>query len=293
MARARSRVHGRVAGGWGRAVGPLALAWAAGAPAAAVADMLDALPADRCVIARERPDIVAACYAEPTPRYGHGVFGQAPGEPGEWAALRVFLAAPSAGGAPAERRIALPEARVFEDLRPRLVDLDGDGRTEILTIEADRAEGGLLALYGLDAATERLVKRAENRPIGRRNRWLAPIGAADLDGDGVQEIAYIDRPHLAGRFRVVALDNGALRPLQGRDGLSLARSGYSNHRFGVAEIPGGVRDCGAGPEFVVANFAWTEIRVLRVRDGVVSDEGLERPPSPGGFASALSCAGED
>jgi hypothetical protein len=38
--------------------------------------------------------------------------------------------------------------------------------------------------------------------IGSANRWLAPIGAADLDGDGRVEIAYVDRPHLARTLRI-------------------------------------------------------------------------------------------
>ena len=31
--------------------------------------------------------------------------------------------------------------------------------------------------------------------IGTRFRWLAPLGAADLDGDGRVEIAYAETPH--------------------------------------------------------------------------------------------------
>ena len=46
---------------------------------------------------------------------------------------------------------------------------------------------------------------------------LAPLGAADLDGDGKIELAYIDRPHLAKILRIWRFDDGA-RGAEGRRG---------------------------------------------------------------------------
>jgi hypothetical protein len=50
--------------------------------------------------------------------------------------------------------------------------------------------------------------------IGQRFRWLAPVAAADLDGDGAMELAYVDRPHLARTLRVwrIAFDGPAAPP---------------------------------------------------------------------------------
>src|SRR5690606_28377321 len=120
-----------------------------------------------------RAEIRAASYAGPTTRYDHGVLGDAV----EWGTLVLRTDRVT-------RRIVLPPDRVFEDLTPRLADLDGDGAPEVITVETDLTLGARLAIYGesgLIAATPF---------IGRPHRWLAPLGAADLDGDGRVEIAY-------------------------------------------------------------------------------------------------------
>ena len=43
----------------------------------------------------------------------------------------------------------LPLNRVFEDLVPRLVDLDGDGRDEVVLVESDLLRGAALVVLGL------------------------------------------------------------------------------------------------------------------------------------------------
>jgi hypothetical protein len=79
------------------------------------------------------------------------------------------------------------------------------------------------------------------RRIGQRNRWLAPIGAADLDGDGRVEIAYVDRPHLARTLRVWrSRPGGTLTEIA-------TATGLTNHRIGEAFITGGIRDARRGP----------------------------------------------
>jgi hypothetical protein len=101
----------------------------------------------------------------------------------EHGALELTLA-----GTSTRTVIRLPQERVFEDTEPRVVDLDGDGAPEVVVVEAHRDVGARLAIYtatGLLAATPY---------IGTRNRWLAPIAVADLDGDGVTELAYIYAP---------------------------------------------------------------------------------------------------
>ena len=78
----------------------------------------------------------------------------------------------------------------------------------------------------------RLVAATPN--IGQRNRWLAPVAAADLDGDGATEIAYVDRPHLARRLRIWRFEGGSLTEIA-------ALPGLTNHRIGEAFITGGLR----------------------------------------------------
>lgn len=130
--------------------------------------------------------IVAADYIDPTTRYAHGVLGDAI----EHAGLRITL---SDG---AQRSAIWSELVVFEDTAPRLVDLDGDGSPEVITVESHEQAGARLAIWGVDAAG-RLVSKANTDFIGTPYRWLSVAGAADMDGDGYVEIAYIDRPHLS------------------------------------------------------------------------------------------------
>ena len=134
-------------------------------------------------------DIRWAGYSDATDRYRHGVLGDAL----EAGGLRVEAGVRG----PCDLAVILPEHSVFEDTGPRIVDLDGDGRNEVIVVESHRSLGASLAVYGLRGGT--LAKLTATPYIGRANRWLAPIGvgAADLDGDGFFELAYVDRPHLA------------------------------------------------------------------------------------------------
>jgi hypothetical protein len=160
--------------------------------------------------------IVAAWYEDPTTRYAHGVLGDAV-EAGTLAAQLDDFPNCITG------RITLPETEVFEDLAPRLADLDGDGRAEIIVVQSHRDLGARLVVYGLTPDGQNLRLLAATPNIGQRNRWLAPIGAADLDGDGRVEIAYIDRPHLARTLRVWRYAGGTLTAIA-------AATGLTNHR---------------------------------------------------------------
>jgi len=165
---------------------------------------------------------------------------------------------------------------VFEDLAPRLADLDGDGRPEVIAVESHRDLGARLAVYGTDGLI------AANDWIGRTNRWLAPIGAADLDGDGVTNIAIVDRPHLAKTIRIYAYREGRLSEVA-------EVAGYSNHRIGENFISGGIRDCGQGPEMVVARGDWTGIVALRWDGAGFAETPLSGDTSRAAFAAALAC----
>lgn len=176
------------------------------------------------------------------------------------------------------RTFELPRTSVFEDVHPRLTDLDGDGAPEVITVESDQRLGARLAVWGSDG---RIVATPY---IGTRFRWLAPVGAADLDGDGSIELAYVDRPHLAKTLRVWRYEQGELIPLG-------ALPGVTNHRIGEPDIAGGIRSCGEMPEMLVASADWRAILAIRFEAGVFSQRQIGTDTSRDAFARALACDG--
>ena len=195
--------------------------------------------------------IVSANYTLPTTRYDHAILGDAI----EYGALDLRL------DDGRNLRLTLPENRVFEDIAPRLADLDGDGAPEVIVVETDLGRGARLAVYGaagLIAATPF---------IGRTHRWLAPIGAADLDGDGRVEIAYIDRPHLARTLKVWRFHDGRLT-------LVAKLGGLTNHQIGQDHITGGIRTCGQTPEIITLNAGWTQVMATRLQAGRLQSRAL-------------------
>ena len=188
---------------------------------------------------------LSARFADPTNRYPHNVLGDLPG----FGALEVELADGM------RLRLVLPEIRVFEDIAPRLWDIDGDGIPEIVVVESDQRLGARLTAWTVQQApdgTRGISLRAAGDFIGRRFRWLAPVGMADFTGDGRPEIAYVTMPHLANRLVLVRLDGDRFSPVAQMDGVS-------NHRIGEDFVTGGVRDCGAGPVILIPSADWRQV----------------------------------
>ncbi|MGJ3264527.1 MAG: FG-GAP repeat domain-containing protein [Salinarimonas sp.] len=231
------------------------------APALAQAPSPDArIP--HSTVATGTRDIARAWLAEPTTRYAHGVLGDAI-EAGA-------LAVETQDGTRLVHR--LPADHVFEDLAPRLVDLDGDGRDEVIVVRADSRLGAALAVYGVEDGA--LVETAATPPIGRANRWLNPIGAADLDGDGAMELAWIETPHIGGVLRIATFDDRARR-----DGTLVPRAalrGVSNHALGSTAL--GLHalvdaDGDATPEIVVPTQARDALVVVDLVGGRLVETG--------------------
>lgn len=216
-----------------------------------------------------------AWYDGPTTRYAHGVLGDTI----EGTQLHAYTA--RAVTPCGTQSVTLPAELVFEDTAPRLVDLDRDGRPEIIVVQSHQHLGAQLAIYRAADDGETITQVAATHFIGRSNRWLAPIGAADLDGDGRMEIAYIDRPHLARTLRVWRFEDDTLTEVASLEGLT-------NHRIGEDFITGGVRDCGEGPEMITADATWSRVMATRLSGDTLIALDIGRF-SPTAIATALAC----
>lgn len=216
--------------------------------------------------------VTDARFADPTDRYAHGILGDAI----EWGALEIDV---FQDGKTTTLRIDLPQDHVFEDVTPRLWDVTGDDTPEVVVVETDVYQGAALAIYGPAG------KLDETPHIGQRNRWLAPIGAADLDGDGVIELAYIDRPHLAKTLRVWRFENGALHH-------AASAGGLTNHRIGERDIAGGIRTCagrGETPEMIVATANWSRLVAVSFDGAAFTATDIGPHKDRASFARALAC----
>lgn len=162
-------------------------------------------------------DIAKAWLAGPTERYAHGVLGD------RLEASRL-VAETSAGQ---RLELDLPRTRVFEDLQARLIDLDGDGRDEILVVESDAEHGASLAVYAVRDG--RLSRIAATPFIGQQGRWLNPLGAGDFNGDGRLDIAIVATPHIGGILRLYAYTPPELA-------LFAEHKGVSTHETGSTEL---------------------------------------------------------
>ena len=139
-------------------------------------------------------DIAWAWLGTPTERYPHAALGSRT----HAGSVHVLTATPS--GALQEVVYRLPIHRVFEDLSLRLVDLDKDGRDEIIVVESDALRGASVVVLGLSDSPQgkTLKELARSPPAGSTFRWLNPVGVADFDGDGKLDVASVITPHIGG-----------------------------------------------------------------------------------------------
>lgn len=232
-------------------------------------------------VAQGNKNISKAWLISPTQRYRHFVQGSQY----EAAGLRVALADGQVV------TLMLDEAHVFEDRQPRLADLDGDGRDEVVVVLSSVTKGASLAAYSVINGALKMT--AQTPFIGRPNRWLNPAGIADFDGDGRMDVALVAMPHLAKRLELWSLSNGNFVRWGAFDG-------YSNHRNGsvhigmssVADFDGdGIQD------LALPNSSRDRIEFVSLKDRSLSTIGsaplptsVDGPftPVPGGVTVRLS-----
>jgi hypothetical protein len=159
---------------------------------------------------------VFAQYAQPVTRYQHGILGDA---------LEASQLVAVIDGKPFV--LTLGPEYVFEDICPRLADVNGDGNWELITIRTHLDRGAGIAVYALRDDSLRVLTQLPE--IGTRNRWLNPAAIYDLDGDGQVEIAWVQTPHIGGILKVATFSPDTLIV---RDALRL----FTNHAIGETNL---------------------------------------------------------
>jgi hypothetical protein len=232
-----------------------------------IADMLTA-PAS------PRGDITAAWYSQPTSRYRHGSLGDTV-EGGA-------LVAQTKDGLKATFR--LPETEVFEDIAPRLADLDGDGISEIVTVLSSFSGGASVTLFGFSGGN--LVRKAAIPFLGTPNEWINIAGIERYLGMPTPEIAVVVTPHKRGQL-------GFLKLVRGRLIVVSAQAGFSNHVFGSAEtrLSAGVDIDGNGAvELALPSLDRRKLMIMSLtRQGL---KQLGSPDLPAPIDKAIGIEGE-
>ena len=165
------------------------------------------------VVASGTNHIARAWLAQPTGRYGHGILGDTL-EAGT-------LVVEAKDGRVAS--LVLDQNSVFEDIAPRLADVTGDGRDEVITMRTYLDKGA--ALFVAQYRGGKLQALAEGPNFDRPSRWLDPAGIADFTGDGRNEIAIVTTPHIGGTLELWSVRGAKLVRL-------VAAPGFSNHAIG-------------------------------------------------------------
>jgi hypothetical protein len=199
-------------------------------------------------------NIRAAWYSAPTSRYDHGVLGDAIEGGG--------LTVQTSDGARSE--LLLPQTEVFEDITPRLADLDGDGNAEVVTILSSLQKGGSLAVYALRGG--KLALAAKTPFIGQTHRWINIAGIADYDGGGLL-IALVKTPHIGGELQFWRFSNGRLTRVA-------ALQGFSNHFIGSrAQGLSATLDANRDgrPDLAVPSADRRALRVVALENGSVKE----------------------
>jgi len=167
-------------------------------------------------IARSLDNRVYAQYAMPTEKYAHGILGD------KIEAEQLVVVVDSVF-----YDFKLPEDYVFEDIRPRLYDVDGDGKLEFITIRTNVSKGAGIAIYKVVGG--QLVEYAFLPEIGTTHRWLNIVAINDLDNDGIVELAWIETPHIGGVLKVAKINTGTLKVIA-------EKAQYSNHAIGERNL---------------------------------------------------------
>lgn len=200
-------------------------------------------------VGRGKLHVDRAWLADPTGRIPSSALGSALGAESLMVLLRNGQ----------KLQVTLPQDRVFEDLAPRVVDLDRDGLEEILVVESDRRLGASLAVYGMRIGQPNLVKLGASPFAGQPMRWLHPLGTGDFDGDGWLDIALVESPEIGGSVVLYRYQQGRFNEIGRYFGVSTHETGSRELRT-TRIVRGQTRD-----HLLVPDQSWKKLLLLSWR----------------------------
>lgn len=237
---------------------------------------VNGLPDGRVATAGGNATIRQAWYSKPTGRYGHAVLGDTI----EGGSLVVVT------NRGVKLKYRLHETEVFEDITPRLADLDGDGKTEVITIQANLLAGAAIAIYQVNNNT--LVRAARSKYIGQAFRWLNIAGISNYTGNRTPEIAIVVTPHIGGRLDLYKFHGGRLLRL-------MSKQGFSNHFIGSRELRLSATYLSQTPNkanLTLPSADRTSMMIMSAQATGWVQKGIIRLPSPIDKAIGVSGSGD-
>jgi len=208
--------------------------------------------------------IARAWFADPTQRIEGSAIGP-------WVAGALVVQ----DKATQKYRIDLGLDQAFEDLRPRIADIDGNGDQTLFAVRSSVSQGSALIAVRLESGGL-LHIIAETAPARQAKGWLNPVGIADFIGDGRKSVAVVASPDQHGELQLWDLSNHVFSN-------RIKVPGVSNHLPGqaiqdmavVADYDGdGIAD------IAVPNASRTTIRILTFAHGRVGEPADIALPSP-------------
>ena len=122
------------------------------------------------------------------------------------------------------QEINIAPGDVIEGLAPIWVDMDSDGRREIIVTQSNAVDGSKIVVYREDGSV-----LAQGTPIGQGFRWIHQVAVGQFIEGGLLEIATVRTPHIGGVVEIYALEGNQLIVVD-------SLSGYSSHRIGSRNL---------------------------------------------------------
>lgn len=155
--------------------------------------------------------------SNPSDSYAHGIMGD------DLEATAITILDTSVRPA-ASQEINIAPDDVIEGIAPIWVDMNGDGRREIIVTQSNAIEGSRIVVYREDGSV-----LAEGASIGQGFRWIHQVAVGQFVAGGSLEIATVRTPHIGGVVEIYTLEGDQLVVVD-------SLSGYSSHRIGSRNL---------------------------------------------------------